>query len=148
MGFRGIQGLTTQIKQSYAKIILPYERFCEQKRNAPATPSKPSSSNFNGAASPLTPSSPLSEPSDSEDDNPHPSGRTRRTRRADALREFALHHLVVPAESGYRESQKAARHHLSFAYRTPSCTAQQSQDEVNNGGESECPLLFSFLTSM
>ncbi|KAF9037813.1 hypothetical protein BDZ89DRAFT_1061401 [Hymenopellis radicata] len=88
LGYRGIQGLTTQIKQSYMRIILPYERFCEQKRNGPQTPSvkPPSSGLFKAEAptdglppiSPLTPPSPLSEPSVDSDDEAESPVRPRR----------------------------------------------------------------------
>ncbi|KAG6841826.1 hypothetical protein C0991_006233 [Blastosporella zonata] len=35
LGYRGIPGLSTQIKQSYTRIILPYEHFCEKAKNTP-----------------------------------------------------------------------------------------------------------------
>ncbi|PBL02905.1 hypothetical protein ARMGADRAFT_955558 [Armillaria gallica] len=101
LGYRGIQGLATQIKQSYLRVVLPYERFCDQPRNAPNTPSTsaqsgkpPSRSDTNGvdpapapAFSPLTPSSPLSEPpldSDEEEDGPGTPTRPRRSRRVNS----------------------------------------------------------------
>ncbi|TFK43830.1 jumonji superfamily protein [Crucibulum laeve] len=36
LGYRGIPGLSTQIKNSYTRVILPYEHFCERTRNSPA----------------------------------------------------------------------------------------------------------------
>ncbi|KAG5639694.1 hypothetical protein H0H81_005877 [Sphagnurus paluster] len=35
LGYRGIPGLSTQIKNSYTRVILPYEHFCEKARNTP-----------------------------------------------------------------------------------------------------------------
>ncbi|KAG6813425.1 hypothetical protein H0H92_011122 [Tricholoma furcatifolium] len=35
LGYRGIPGLSTQLKQSYARVILPYEDFCEKAKNTP-----------------------------------------------------------------------------------------------------------------
>ncbi|KAH7887375.1 PLU-1-like protein-domain-containing protein [Phlebopus sp. FC_14] len=35
LGYRGIPGLSTQIKNSYTRIILPYEHFCNRVRNSP-----------------------------------------------------------------------------------------------------------------
>lgn len=35
LGYRGIPGLSTQIKNSYTRVILPYEHFCERARNTP-----------------------------------------------------------------------------------------------------------------
>ncbi|KAG6845439.1 hypothetical protein H0H87_009347 [Tephrocybe sp. NHM501043] len=35
LGYRGIPGLSTQIKQSYTRVILPYEHFCEKAKNTP-----------------------------------------------------------------------------------------------------------------
>ncbi|KAF9006679.1 jumonji superfamily protein [Cyathus striatus] len=36
LGYRGIPGLSTQIKNSYTRVILPYEHFCNRVRNSPA----------------------------------------------------------------------------------------------------------------
>ena len=36
LGYRGIPGLSTQIKNSYTRVILPYEHFCDRARNSPA----------------------------------------------------------------------------------------------------------------
>lgn len=39
LGYTGVPGLSTQIKQSYARVILPYEDFCRRSRNvAPTVP--------------------------------------------------------------------------------------------------------------
>ncbi|KAG5648789.1 hypothetical protein DXG03_000138 [Asterophora parasitica] len=35
LGYRGVPGLSTQIKNSYTRVILPYEHFCEKARNTP-----------------------------------------------------------------------------------------------------------------
>src|SRR3984885_4766107 len=36
LGFSGIPGLSTQIKNSYTRVILPYEHFCERVRSSPS----------------------------------------------------------------------------------------------------------------
>ena len=36
LGFSGIPGLSTQIKNSYTRVILPYEHFCERVRSNPS----------------------------------------------------------------------------------------------------------------
>lgn len=42
LGYKGIPGLSTQLRNSYTRIILPYEHFCEHVRNSPAlSPMKP-----------------------------------------------------------------------------------------------------------
>lgn len=35
MGYRGIPGLSTQIKNSYTRVILPFEHYCDRGRNSP-----------------------------------------------------------------------------------------------------------------
>lgn len=94
LGYTGIPGLATQIRNSYNRVILPYEQFCERVRNSAAlSPSKqrdpnlkthvhiqssnglgrlstPASINDDDSppSSPLTStSSPLSEPPDEAD---------------------------------------------------------------------------------
>ncbi|KAG6335290.1 hypothetical protein ID866_3794 [Astraeus odoratus] len=91
LGYRGIPGLSTQIKNSYTRVILPYEHFCERVRNSPALSASPTiktephlkthinvqtSNSFPSSircptsppSSPLTvSSSPLSEPPDDAD---------------------------------------------------------------------------------
>ncbi|KAJ3718020.1 jumonji superfamily protein [Lentinula guzmanii] len=104
LGYTSVQGLSTQIKNSYARVILPYEDFCERGRNTPFSPPQSSASKppihiqtpgkaprssatpaFTGddstASSPLTASSsPLSEPpdeSESREQGPRPRKNTR-----------------------------------------------------------------------
>ena len=36
LGYTGIPGLATQMRNSYSRVILPYEQFCERVRNSPA----------------------------------------------------------------------------------------------------------------
>jgi histone demethylase JARID1 len=36
LGYTGVPGLSAQIKNSYTRVILPYEHFCERVRNSPA----------------------------------------------------------------------------------------------------------------
>ncbi|KIY73862.1 hypothetical protein CYLTODRAFT_416517 [Cylindrobasidium torrendii FP15055 ss-10] len=83
LGFRGVQNLTGQIKQSYIKIILPYEIFCERNRSTSASPFKPSSSrDTGGLTSPLTP--PSAKNSDDEmDEDGLGSSRSRRRKRSE-----------------------------------------------------------------
>ena len=101
LGYGGIPGLATQIKNSYARVILPYEHFCDHVRNSPnLSPGKQSdptlkthmniqtagkqTRSINGddddspPSSPLSSSSsPLSEPPDESDNRPRRSGRTQ-----------------------------------------------------------------------
>ncbi|KAF8914272.1 jumonji superfamily protein [Gymnopilus junonius] len=106
LGYRGIPGLSTQIKNSYTRVILPFEHFCERARNSPAMspardahlkthiniqkPSRLSTSvtasgDTSPPASPLTTtSSPLSEPpdeSESKDATGKPNSKSRRSAR-------------------------------------------------------------------
>ncbi|EMD40413.1 hypothetical protein CERSUDRAFT_111018 [Gelatoporia subvermispora B] len=100
LGYTGVPGLSTQLKNSYARVIKPYEEFCQRVRASPLlSPSlsgeaaavalgTETNGNGNGAAvtkaedsppgSPLTStSSPLSEPPDESE------LKERRTRRKD-----------------------------------------------------------------
>ncbi|KAJ3507087.1 hypothetical protein NLJ89_g6503 [Agrocybe chaxingu] len=106
LGYRGIPGLSTQIKNSYTRVILPFEHFCE--RNSPVATAAPRDSHLkthsnaqssgkssrlsatvtstedtSPPASPLTAtSSPLSEPPDepeSKDANGKPISKLRRS---------------------------------------------------------------------
>ena len=36
LGYTGIPGLATQMRNSYSRVILPYEQFCERVRNSAA----------------------------------------------------------------------------------------------------------------
>jgi histone demethylase JARID1 len=90
LGYSGIPGLSTQLKNSYTRVILPFEHFCERVKNSPSmsplTRDPQTNSQTNGSSpgklsrmdstatiaddtspppSPLTAtSSPLSEPPD------------------------------------------------------------------------------------
>ncbi|KIK67658.1 hypothetical protein GYMLUDRAFT_54436 [Collybiopsis luxurians FD-317 M1] len=110
LGYSSVQGLSTQIKNSYARVILPYEDFCERGRNTPLSPpqGKPSVTipSTNGkaphssatpahtgddstASSPLTASSsPLSEPPDESESKEH-SSRPRRSTRQTSIDRFS-----------------------------------------------------------
>ncbi|KAG1752367.1 PLU-1-like protein-domain-containing protein [Suillus paluster] len=102
LGYRGIPGLSTQIKNSYTRVILPYEHFCDCVRNSPTLSASPTVArdpqlkthmNIQTATHPLTTprergsppsspltstSSPLSEPPDDgeykERGGPRPEG--------------------------------------------------------------------------
>ncbi|KAF5393073.1 hypothetical protein D9757_001208 [Collybiopsis confluens] len=101
LGYTSVQGLATQIKNSYYRVILPYEDFCERGRNTPVSPQTkpvvtipvtndkaPHSSatpthtgDDSTASSPLTASSsPLSEPPDESESKDHASRPRRSTR--------------------------------------------------------------------
>ncbi|KAJ2930565.1 hypothetical protein H1R20_g6526, partial [Candolleomyces eurysporus] len=101
LGYRGIPGLSTQIKNSYTRVILPFEHFCERAKNSPALmplitrdahlkmhanfqgPSKATKSEGTSTpGSPLTASSsPLSEPPD-ESESKDAVGSGSRPRRS------------------------------------------------------------------
>lgn len=106
LGYTSVQGLSTQIKNSYARVILPYEDFCERGRNTPFSPPQNSNSkppihiqtpgkaprssatpaeDDSTVSSPLTASSsPLSEPPDEselKEQGPH----SRRSARQDSF---------------------------------------------------------------
>jgi [histone H3]-trimethyl-L-lysine4 demethylase len=111
LGYRGIPGLSTQIKNSYSRVILPYEHFCERARhlnissssstlrpNPVSAPHRTVHSNGanggpingerSGPSSPLTNnSSPLSElPDDNEPkDTKMPNPKLRRSTRFNSL---------------------------------------------------------------
>ncbi|KAH6914792.1 PLU-1-like protein-domain-containing protein [Coprinopsis sp. MPI-PUGE-AT-0042] len=38
LGYRGIPGLSTQLKNSYTRVILPYEHYTQRARNSPTSP--------------------------------------------------------------------------------------------------------------
>lgn len=110
LGYGGIPGLSTQMKNSYARVILPYEHFQDRVKNSPNmsllkhhdpqlkthqnTQTKGGSAS-NGAkangedsppSSPLTAtSSPLSEPPDEAD---HKLRRSTRQTSQDQTREY------------------------------------------------------------
>lgn len=94
LGYTGIPGLATQLRNSFSRVILPYEQFCDRVRSSPALspnkardPQLKTHVNIQGAGSiprPSTPdsaagdesppsspltatSSPLSEPPDEGD---------------------------------------------------------------------------------
>ena len=47
LGYGGVPGLATQLKNSYARVILPYEHFCDHVRNSPnMSPTKPNDPNL------------------------------------------------------------------------------------------------------
>ncbi|KAL0950185.1 hypothetical protein HGRIS_010178 [Hohenbuehelia grisea] len=100
LGYRGVPGISTQLKNSYMRVIKPYEEFCERAKNQPnISPTIPSKFNgdttsTNGAtasppSSPLTnTSSPLSEPPDDSEmrdsKNKASQNRPRRSTRVES----------------------------------------------------------------
>ncbi|KIP08343.1 hypothetical protein PHLGIDRAFT_35021 [Phlebiopsis gigantea 11061_1 CR5-6] len=110
LGYGGIPGLATQIKNSYARVILPYEHFCNHVRNSPnLSPAKQTDPNLkthmniqtagksarssvgvddeSPPSSPLSSSSsPLSEPPDESEARPRRSARQTSTDRLLPLR--------------------------------------------------------------
>lgn len=84
LGYGGIPGLSTQLRNSYIRVILPFEHYSESVKNSvtmsPAkkkdtkTPIPGSAGVENGGhisplSSPSVSSSPLSEPPDDDDGN-------------------------------------------------------------------------------
>ncbi|TFK66579.1 hypothetical protein BDN72DRAFT_844196 [Pluteus cervinus] len=110
LGYRGIPGLSTQIKNSYTRVILPYEHFCDRAKNSPAmssilardqlkngaplSPEPPSrlstgldTNTDSPPSSPLTAtSSPLSEPPDEGDMKGAEGSKGSRTRRSTRMK--------------------------------------------------------------
>ncbi|KAF8622184.1 hypothetical protein AX15_007296 [Amanita polypyramis BW_CC] len=99
LGYRGIPGLSTQLRSSYSRVILPYEHFCQRARNSPALSStiKGGFTAMNSRlsatvlaadassppSSPLSASSsPLSEPPDDNDPKEINGVKTVKTRRS------------------------------------------------------------------
>ncbi|KAL0580509.1 hypothetical protein V5O48_001496 [Marasmius crinis-equi] len=102
LGYRGAPGLAAQLKNSYARVILPYEDFCVRGKNLPTTPPRapPKKSNTGTPSkhsrlsvsasnsmensvpsSPLTAtSSPLSDPYDDGEGKDHASKLRRSPR--------------------------------------------------------------------
>jgi len=101
MGYIGLPTLPSQLRHAYARVILPYEDFCERGRNSPTSPSRGTQSkpqvngtpgksvhpaqngDISAPSSPLTTSSsPLSEPPDeSESKEQVANARPRRSTR-------------------------------------------------------------------
>ncbi|KAF7332414.1 Jumonji superfamily protein [Mycena kentingensis (nom. inval.)] len=99
LGYSGIPGLSTQLKNSYTRVILPYEEYeaknaAKEQNKAAPSPKKPVSVNGNGVdkrlstlslskeetpESPLTTSSTMSEPP--EEPKVEPKARPRRSTR-------------------------------------------------------------------
>ncbi|KXN89442.1 Lysine-specific demethylase 5A [Leucoagaricus sp. SymC.cos] len=121
LGYRGIPGLSTQIKNSYARVILPYEQFCERTRVSPTSPNAARDANVkvegdnSMPSSPLTAtSSPLSEPPDESEarDASKPSMKPRRSTRAslpdnNAKRPGSLSQPIVPPPVFYDKRENA-----------------------------------------
>ncbi|KAG2013235.1 specific transcriptional repressor [Coprinopsis cinerea AmutBmut pab1-1] len=112
LGYRGIPGLSTQLKNSYTRVILPFEHYTERARNSPTMasnanrepplrihlnlasiakavkgPSPPSTEGTSPPGSPLTAtSSPLSEPpEESGDKDKGGASRPRRSTRMSSV---------------------------------------------------------------
>lgn len=123
LGYRGIPGLSTQIKNSYTRVILPYEHFSERNRSSPAMspvtardaqlkthtniqkPSRlsnavTSTEDNSPPASPLTnTSSPLSEPPDESESKDGmgkaSSSKLRRSTRMGSQEQCQYEHIFV-----------------------------------------------------
>ncbi|KAI0312283.1 hypothetical protein OF83DRAFT_1146906 [Amylostereum chailletii] len=77
LGYRGIPGLSTQIKNSYTRVILPYERFCEHVHGATQSGDASDRKDADGDVEMKSPpSSPLSETS-SRDSEPEEEEETK-----------------------------------------------------------------------
>ncbi len=142
LGYGGIPGLATQMKNSYARVILPYEHFCEHVRNSPnMSPSKPhdptlkTHMNIQSAgksvrssigagddsppSSPLTAtSSPLSEPPDESDKND--STRPRRSARQTSHEQSTRKYLDITTYDLLTSMRAAQLHASLLALQKPS----------------------------
>ncbi|KAI0080843.1 hypothetical protein K474DRAFT_1657340 [Panus rudis PR-1116 ss-1] len=126
LGYGGIPGLSTQIKSSYARVILPYEHFQERVRSSPSlalnkhhdpqlkthmniqtkTNGPKSANGDSPPSSPLTAtSSPLSEPPDESD---RIESRLRRTTRQNPQDHQGLARRAT-MEGGNRESSNGKK---------------------------------------
>lgn len=113
LGYRGIPGLSTQIKNSYTRVILPFEHFCERAKNSPAIgplisrdAQLKSHINHQGTSMkaegsmtlPASPrsgsSSPLSEPPD-DSEGKDSKGRPRRSTRMSSVEQCKCHRFVT-----------------------------------------------------
>ncbi|KAI0701172.1 PLU-1-like protein-domain-containing protein [Cytidiella melzeri] len=131
LGYGGIPGLATQMKNSYARVILPWENRYEQHVNNPSSPqkrtsnngastSKPGTNEDSPPSSPLTAtSSPLSEPPDDSD-----MGRLRRSARQvpndptpSARRMSAAADLSSSNGSGLKDRQLPAEPHCELCHK-------------------------------
>lgn len=119
LGYRNIPGLSTQIKNSYTRVILPYERFRAQHPvmspprdsllEAQHTETKPSHLSATASstedaslpASPLTTtSSPLSEPPDESDANGKTTGsKLRRSTRMGSQEQCRYYHCFLSSNT-------------------------------------------------
>lgn len=71
LGYGGIPGLATQIKNSYARVILPYEHFCDHVRNSMnLSPVKQSDPNLKTHTNIQTGSKSARSSVDADDDSP------------------------------------------------------------------------------
>ena len=110
LGYGGVPGLSTQLKNSYTRVVLPFEQFSDRVKNMTSTlptshelkthsniqsakPAIAGSSMRTGDASPpssplTTTSSPLSEPPDESDPKDRPSNsKPRRSTRTGSQEE-------------------------------------------------------------
>lgn len=123
LGYRGIPGLSTQIKNSYSRVILPYEQFCEKHKVSPTmspTVSRDANVKVEGdtsmPSSPLTAtSSPLSEPPDESENRdmnksatkPRRSNRTSLPDNPGIKKPLALSQPIVPPPVFYDKREVA-----------------------------------------
>ncbi|CAL1700343.1 unnamed protein product [Somion occarium] len=79
LGYGGIPGLSTQMKNSYARVILPYEHFQDRTKSGSSCNGAKANGDDSPPSSPLTAtSSPLSEPPDESERLDHKLRRTTR----------------------------------------------------------------------
>ncbi|KIJ69805.1 hypothetical protein HYDPIDRAFT_164076 [Hydnomerulius pinastri MD-312] len=152
LGYRGIPGLSTQIKNSYTRIILPYEHFCDRVRNSPTLSTSPGGSrdphlrthvNIQTAnarnlfardvtsppSSPLTSSSsPLSEPPDEGD---YKERNGTRTEGASVKRS---------ARAASQEQATPTRKARDFSSRMSPASAASQRDEDTKLTQESCEI--------
>lgn len=159
LGYRGIPGLSTQIKNSYTRVILPYEHFCDCVRNSPTLSTSPTAArdpqlkthmNIQTATHPLTSprergsppsspltstSSPLSEPPDDGDykerSGPRPESTAVKRGARVASRDMTRKPVNTPGQSiSNREYWPATRKSLDVLSRlSPASASPQPDDE-------------------
>lgn len=159
LGYRGIPGLSTQIKNSYTRVILPYEHFCDCVRNSPTLSTSPTAArdpqlkthmNIQTATHPLTTprergsppsspltstSSPLSEPPDEGDykerSGPRPESTAVKRGARVASQDMTRKPVNTPGQSiSNREHWPATRKSLDVLSRlSPASASPQPDDE-------------------
>ncbi|GBE79852.1 predicted protein [Sparassis crispa] len=95
LGYGGIPGLSTQMRNSYARVILPFEQFSDRAGRPSASGSASVAGDESPPSSPLTmTSSPLSEPPDEGDYKDHAADRPSMARPRRSARHSSQEHTT------------------------------------------------------